>query len=225
MIKNFNGINFVEYNSIEDAINSSVDSNFIRLEIPSNSEDMLYLQKNGFFFVDRNIGVSINISKVEIDYSRIVRVKTLFEKSLSYCVKENILNIAVDSFTLDRRFNLSLQFSKEISREVLSEYIKDINQCFLAYHNDELIGFLYLKKSDEESYFVELAAVIPKFRISGAALSLYASAIQWAKDNYAKRITGRISTQNTAVINLYNFFGASYFKPHDIFIKEKNDGL
>lgn len=225
MIKNFNGITVAEYNSAKEAVCEKVDSDLIRIEIPSNSEDMIYLQKEGFFFVDRNIGVSITISKVNADFSRIIRVETVLENSLSSQVKEKLLEIAIDSFLLDRRFNLRLQCSKEISRKVLSEHIKDIKQCFLAYHKSDVIGFLYLKKIDDESFFVELAAVIPKFRISGAALSLYASAVQWAKDNHAKRIIGRISTQNVAVINLYNYFGASYFEPHDIFIKENNDGL
>ena len=67
MIKNFNGITVAEYNSAKEAVCEKVDSDLIRIEIPSNSEDMIYLQKEGFFFVDRNIGVSITISKVNAE--------------------------------------------------------------------------------------------------------------------------------------------------------------
>lgn len=225
MIKDFHGVVVAEYHSVEESINCSLNADLIRVEIPSNSDDIVFLQKRGFFFADRTIGVSISLNKINVDLDRCIRVETILESSLSVQVKEKILKIAVDSFLYDRRFNLRLKCSKDISNKVISEYIKEIDHCFLAYYKGEIIGFLYLKEIDEECYFVELAAVAQKYRITGAALSLYASAVKWGKENRVKVISGRVSTQNSAVMNLYNFFGGTYFDPHDVFIKENNNGL
>ena len=54
-------------------------------------------------------------------------------------------------------------------------------------------------------------------------MSLYARAVEIAKEKGYKKLDGRISSQNTAVMNLYAYLGASFSDPEDIFIKGKID--
>ena len=68
--------------------------------------------------------------------------------------------------------------------------------------------------------FVHLAAVEEKYRMTGAAMALYANACKIAKERGYKKLEGRVSTQNTAVMNVYAAFGATFSEPQDIFIKE-----
>ena len=51
-------------------------------------------------------------------------------------------------------------------------------------------------------------------------MALYANACKVAKQRGYKKLEGRISTQNTAVMNVYAAFGAVFSEPQDIFIKE-----
>ena len=51
-------------------------------------------------------------------------------------------------------------------------------------------------------------------------MSLYAEAVKIAKDRGYKKLAGRISSKNTAVMNLYSYFGAHFENPLDIYIKE-----
>lgn len=68
--------------------------------------------------------------------------------------------------------------------------------------------------------FVHLAAVLERYRASGAALSLYAAAARDCKSQGVRFLEGRISTANPAVMNLYAFLGAKFSQPVDVYLKE-----
>jgi len=65
-----------------------------------------------------------------------------------------------------------------------------------------------------------LVAVEEKYRLSGAALGLYAKGVEVARERGYQKLVGRISTQNVAVMNIYAMFGAQFSAPEDIFLKE-----
>ena len=79
-----------------------------------------------------------------------------------------------------------------------------------------------MKEIDSETLFVHLAAVDEKYRMTGAAMALYAKACQLAMERGYKKLEGRISSQNVAIMNLYAAFGAVFSESKDIFIKEVN---
>lgn len=56
-------------------------------------------------------------------------------------------------------------------------------------------------------------------------MALYANACKVAKERGYKKLEGRVSTQNTSVMNdVYATFGAMFSEPQDVFIKEvRND--
>ena len=77
-----------------------------------------------------------------------------------------------------------------------------------------------LKDLPDNHSFIHLAAVKQKYRLTGAALSLYANAAEECKKQKKFFLDGRISSTNTAVMNLYASLGAVFFDPMDIFLKE-----
>ena len=67
-----------------------------------------------------------------------------------------------------------------------------------------------------------LVAVEEKYRLSGAAMGLYAKGVEVARERGYKKLIGRISSQNVAVMNIYAMLGAQFSEPQDIFLKEQS---
>ena len=54
----------------------------------------------------------------------------------------------------------------------------------------------------------------------GAGMALYVKACLLAKERGYKKLEGRISSQNTSVMNIYASLGAIFSEPLDIYLKE-----
>ena len=109
---------------------------------------------------------------------------------------------------------------EDLFRLIIKEWIKNLESVLIAKYKDTVIGFLALKKTAEDTLFVHLAAVDEKYRLTGAAMALYAKALQLTIAKGYKMLEGRISSKNTAVMNVYSYFGAHFENPVDIYIRE-----
>ena len=125
-------------------------------------------------------------------------------------VESEIENIALKSFPYDRRFHVRPLPDQETAEAVLSVWIDGLNNTYVCRYKDRTIGFIDLEAIDDETCFVHLAAVEEKYRASGCAVSMYAWAMQYAEQHGFKKLAGRVSTMNTAVMNLYSFLGANF---------------
>ena len=67
---------------------------------------------------------------------------------------------------------------------------------------------------------MHLAAVLERYRASGAAMSLYAAAARDCRSRGIRFLDGRVSTANPSVINLYAYLGAKFSDPMDVYLKE-----
>ena len=188
----------------------------VRVVVPSNSAEEISRQRNGFFFADRTVKTTISLAKCPVDLDKFIRLPIV--ETTRY--KEDILKIAVESFVYDRRFHVLPDCSTDVSGMVLKQWVDELDTVFVALFKELPIGFLALKETTADTLFVHLAAVSEKYRMTGAAMALYANACKVAKQRGYKKLEGRISTQNTAVMNVYAAFGAVFSKPQDIFIKE-----
>ena len=56
--------------------------------------------------------------------------------------------------------------------------------------------------------------------MTGAAMGLYAHAIEISRERGFKTLEGRISSINMPVMNLYASFGAQFSEPEDVFLRE-----
>ena len=83
------------------------------------------------------------------------------------------------------------------------------------------MGFLDLESYGEKNCFIHLAAVKERYRAAGAAVSLYAYAILVAQGRSYEKVYGRISSANTAVMNLYSLLGGTFNNPVDVFVRNE----
>ena len=191
------------------------DATHVRVSIPPTYDNTIEMLEKGFFLADRTLDVSINLARSSIDYKRYIRVAP----TLTSGRNNEVLEIARQSFPTDRRFNLSYRPDPCVAEAVLSCWIKELDQYYLSEIKGKTVGFLALT-GDGESRFIHLAAVLARYRPSGAGVSLYAAAARDCKDAGVRFLEGRISSANTAVMNLYSLLGASFSNPLDVYLKE-----
>lgn len=200
-----------------DTVDIVSKGDIVKVSLPSSNENEILMHKHGFMLVERTIQTSIQVSKVDLDFDKLIRLKV--EETIEY--KDRIEEIALKSFPYDRRFHLRINFDDDnLFRLIMKEWIDDLDSVLVAKFRDTVVGFLALKETAEDTLFVYLAAVDEKYRLTGAAMSLYSKAIQVAREKGYKILEGRISTRNSAVMNLYAYLGAHFENPIDIFLRE-----
>ena len=200
-----------------DAADVVSKGDIVKISLPTSNENEILMFNNGFKLVERTIRTSIQVSKVDLDFDRLIRLN--IEETTEY--KDRIEEIALKSFPYDRRFHLRINFDDmDLFRSIIKEWIDDLDSVLVAKFKDTVVGFLALKETAEDTLFVHLAAVDEKYRLTGAAMSLYSKAVLVARDNGYKTLEGRISTRNSAVMNLYSYFGAHFENPMDIYLRE-----
>lgn len=192
------------------------DPRCVRVRLPAETRIQLTMFKKGYFLADRTIGVQINLANSKIDYAGLIRMEVI--ESSGY--KEEILKIAKASFPDDRRFHFKTEPDPNIAGLVLTDWVKSSDASLICIYKNLPIGFLTLKQTKEDTQFIYLAAVAEKYRATGAAMSLYASAAERCRKNGYKFLEGRISSRNTPVMNIYSFLGAKFKEPEDIYLKE-----
>ena len=198
--------------------NEETDANatVCRIVESADAANEIVRQRNDFFFADRTVKTTIGLSKIAVDLDRFIRLPII--ETTEY--KDDILRIAVASFGYDRRFHVLPDCSTDVSGIVLKKWVDELDTVFVALFKEQPVGFLALKETVPDTVFVHLAAVEEKYRMTGAAMALYANACKVAKERGYKKLEGRVSTQNAAVMNVYAAFGATFSDPQDIFIKE-----
>ncbi len=192
------------------------DATHVRVSLPSGIENILNMQNNGYQFVDRMLDVTIHLNQNRMDLDKLVRMIPVLSREY----REEIEEIAVRCFETDRRFHVEVDYNQEVARVIIHQWIEEIPEFYVCLHKDNPIGFLALKEADDEkSAEICLAAVDKKYRSSGAALSLYANALKTGREKGYQRITGYISSYNTAVMNLYSYLGGTFSNPTDIYLR------
>ena len=179
--------------------------------LPSCADTEFGMVQNGWYFADRTLKVSIQLAKMTIDLKRLQRLP--IEETTVY--NEDVFRIAHESFTRDRRFHVAPKCDQAISAVVLRKWVEALGPSLVCLYHDKPVGFLNLREN-----FVHLAAVEAKYRVTGAAMGLYAKAIEVVRERGFKTLEGRISSLNTPVMNLYTYFGGQFSEPEDVFLKE-----
>lgn len=215
---NYSNKKILEFNlnSIDDFSEIEIEKyDILKAFVTPNEINSKELVQNGFVFGDRTLDVSIPLTKID-GLEKFIRLPII--ETSDY--KNEILNIAQKSFTYDRRFHLTEKCNQDFANIVLEDWVKKLDRVLVCLFKDAPVGFLALKGINEKALFVHLAAVDEKYRMTGAAMALYAKAILYAKSKGYSSLDGRISSQNTAVMNLYSYFGAKFSNPTDIYIRE-----
>lgn len=213
----YQGIKILEtdFVSMQDLLAIEMRYDIVKIFVDSENAIFDLLSQNKYIFVDRILDVSMALSKVN-DYEKLIRLPIV--KTTEY--KKEILQIAQKSFPYDRRFHLQLNYNQQLANVVIADWVDKLDEVYVCLYKDMPIGFLALIQIDNKNSFVHLAAVDEEYRMTGAAMALYAKAIQISKENNYLNLNGRISSKNIAVMNLYANFGAKFSNPIDIYIKE-----
>lgn len=213
----YQGIEILEtdFVSMQDLLAIEMRYDIVKIFVDPENAIFDLLSQNKYIFVDRILDVSMALSKVN-DYEKLIRLPIV--KTTEY--KKEILQIAQKSFPYDRRFHLQLNYNQQLANVVIADWVDKLDEVYVCLYKDMPIGFLALIQIDNKNSFVHLAAVDEEYRMAGAAMALYAKAIQISKENNYLNLNGRISSKNIAVMNLYANFGAKFSNPIDIYIKE-----
>lgn len=189
----------------------------VRVSLPPDAGSMLQMQEMGYQFVDRMLDVTVGLRNPRMDFGKAVRIRPEPERAR----RDEIRQLAVNSFVRDRRFHVEAEYNNELSAAILDGWIAEIPEFYVCNYKGKLIGFLALKENPKEgSAAIHLAAVDERYRASGAAVSIYAAAMQAGQEKGLQKITGYISSGNPAVMNLYAYFGGSFSNPRDIYVKK-----
>ena len=191
----------------------------LRVSLPSEITHLLWMQEQGFQFVDRMLTVTIPLQRKTKDWSQWIRFPILLETNR----KEEILALAERNFPFDRRFQVEVGYSNEVAKPILAQWIEAIPAYYVCFHQEKVVGFLALQEEKEANQAqIVLAAVEKRYQATGVALSLYAKAIQVGVERGYRAITGQISCWNTAVLNLYAYLGGVFSNPQDIYLKQRS---
>lgn len=192
----------------------------VRVSLPSDGESLVAMQQRGFVFADRTLGVEIATRLARTDLESFIR----FDATMSPLDHRVSFDIARLAFVGDSRFYIDpfsgVEHAQEVAEWMLDRWIKDAGEALVVEIEGALAGFLVPEVTDEGNLFVKLAAVEPRYRVTGVALSLYASALKRACELGCAKIQGRISSRNVAVANLYAYLGAKFTEPQDVFLRK-----
>lgn len=219
MIKVWGSIRLADIESAQPADWDFTGATHVRVRLPATATNEIEMQRRGFFWADRTLKASISLARCPVDPAKAMRLPVeKLEKTDGH--REDLLRIACASFPYDRRFHVLPDCDASIAALVLKDWVEALDDVLACFLRGRLVGFLALARPSADTLFVQLAAVEEAFRRTGAAMSLYAGACREAAARGVRRLNGRISTQNTAVMNLYAAFGAVFSEPEDIFLKE-----
>lgn len=196
--------------NISDFKGTSAD--YVRCFVDSARTDLAtFLCEKNFAFADRTMKAIIPL-KSSADFQKFCRLKIELSEP-----NERIHEIAKKSFTQDVRF--WTEFPPTMNVEVFENFFAAMKVCYICCVKNEIAGFIEIAERDSEAV-IRLAAVDEKFRLSGAALSLYAGASDLFRQKGHRKLVGRISTRNMPVVNLYSTLGAIFSEPQDVYIRK-----
>lgn len=193
-----------------------IKSSYARISVRAGTGAAL--EEKDCRMIDRTLEVKIPLQKGKMDYGGKIRMPV--EKR--ECDHLELLRIAERNFKEDSRFYVTNGPNRNgIAEKILKAWVEEIKEPFVCVYRDEIIGFADVRFLEEYqgNPFVYLAAVDEKYRLTGAALSMYASVCAYYKERGKQYLYGRISSRNTAVMNLYASLGGQFLNPWDIFVK------
>lgn len=216
MIKKYGEIRLLDIEADVPAEWEFSGASHVRAVLNALPASEVEMQRRGFVLADRTLKVSISLSRLPEGMDRMIRLPVVETKQY----REDILRIANDCFTEDRRFHVTPDCNGHVAAMVLQEWVEALDDVLVCLFREKPVGFLALRQSGPDTLFVHLAAVEEKYRMTGAAMTLYAEACRTAAARGYRKLEGRVSSRNTAVMNVYASFGASFSEPQDIFLKE-----
>lgn len=203
---------------------------YIVVKVPVNKIDFnLGLSKLGFVMFEMQVEMYANMTTFNFEEKNIKRL--LPNLKLQEITKEEDLNIlltkirpgmfSTDRISLDPKFGMDIgceRYKNWICDEFLKESSKTVN---IIYKNNN-VGFATFKETTEIRGLI--GGLFSEYQNDGIGLLTTCFAPLYVKLNNLpiKKIFNPISCNNTAVWELYEYFGYTPIKPRYVFVKHNN---
>lgn len=216
--EDYNGIR-VRYYDHDEAFAADGEADYIIVRTyPEDTARIIQLEDAGFSFHNRTMLCEIQLDRLNPDLVKLVRGDVRKTAALP----EEICAVADKAFTMDRRFHLDKGFNQMLAGRILGKYVPEQleSACavYACYHKNRMIGFTVVKDLGGGKCENVLGAVDPEYQNKGAAFNLYIYMAESLKEDSYKTLCGRISTTNTASINLHIMLGGKYSHVEDEYI-------
>lgn len=220
----------ISISKIKDNILQCLDKNkyqYYVLKFDTSNSDLYKISSElGFHFAEVQFDFAIYKNKFsKEDYSKIIRFNQL--KVNEYCDAEHfdfiISKINEGIFSTDR-IALDPCFGVNIANKRYSNWVKDLKgnkdySIYIANYNEIPIGFSINKYKDKECFGL-LGGLFKEHQTSGLGVFLHYVDLIKVFENYNVMRTS-LSSNNTKVIKLWQYFSAEMLKMKYVYIKHK----
>lgn len=194
--------------------------NFVyRIEEVPDVRRVPYWSKKGYLLTDRLQKVKVPLKRNTVDFAKYIRMEIILTDKF----REEICQIAEESFVYDTRFSVTHPVDDELRKQRIRDYVTGCDEWFVCKYKEKIIGFLVPKIENSREVSIYLAAVNPEYRISGAATSLYYYVAQYYKEQGFTTLLGRISSRNVDVANIYLSMGGRFAEARDVYLLETKE--
>jgi len=222
MEKQFGGIMCMiseEFPGNRDALLES-QADFVECWLkPEQTQERQWLEAHGFYFLDRFLDCRIILRNLPEKPKRF-----RFETGIGTASIGDLQKLYRDVFTRDRRMHLGCAYDQDLAKRLIDGYIAEAQSEGMALmqcqFRDKTVGYAFLQESDS-AFEIFLAGVLPEYQKTGAAVELYRACADFAIASGKRLLTGRISSSNTDVMNLYARLGANFYHPRDVYAKDQ----
>ena len=135
-------------------------------------------------------------------------IKRITDKEYLEKCDELLNDLIVDEMKYDEFLDSSIKVKDYYIDEIKNEN----NVLFGYFDNDNLVGYIYLKKNNESGYKIDALYVRPEFRNREIGTKLLQEGINYLKSKNAEFIDINVLKNNFAAYNLYKKCGFEDFK-------------
>ncbi len=205
---------------------SNIDSEYSVIKIPSGNCSFLEMvQKNGYVFIEDMIHVEHDLHEIEMSpVLRRLYAKTSYREMTNSDFDQLYTEIEKGMFENDRISNDSF-FEKGASSKRYINWTNDLRNIGALFYAityvDNSIGFVVLKKENENTYYSVLGGGYEKYRKSG--LGIIQKEPEITRLLGGKRLITSVSSNNVNQLRALIINGYRPYNIEHVFIKHNNN--
>ena len=187
-----------------------------------NIDEIAALSSRGYSFLDRVLGMKIDIKSTEEVRQSKLKLLPGIEFNLRNECPNEVADIADNAFVTDRRFHLEEHYDSGMAHEIIVSYIREyINaggSLYTASYNGRIVGFIIMIEESPGVAHNVLGAVLPEITGRAVAYPMYCTFLNELQKQGYKEYIGIVSSSNITSINLHIQLGAYVTEVTDEYI-------
>lgn len=214
-----------------DVDDISAGKDYVVVKVPTDMTDYnWFLGSKGFVMIETQLGLSKKIKDLDINDRYLKRL--LPKVSYEIVTSEKQLNIILDRITptmfVTDRISLDPTYGVEIGckrykKYIWNSFVSQNLEIIGIFFNEDLVGFEMHKILGDVCYG-KLGGVFSDVKIPGLGFLTACAPLLFAYEKYGvKEFRPDISTNNTSVLGLYNYFHFNIDKLTYVFVKHNDN--